>query len=60
MDGRGYCFPYDDVTPDGGEDQSGFASDPTPSNLLVTVGGGNSYAKRDIRAGVLESIIELG
>lgn len=47
VDGRGYCFPYDDVTPNGGTDQSGFVSDPTPSNFLVTVGGGNAYAKRD-------------
>lgn len=46
VDGRGYCFPYDDVTPTGGADQSGFVSDPTPSNLLVTVGGGNAYARR--------------
>jgi hypothetical protein len=49
VDGRGYCFPYDDVTPDGGVDQSGFVGDGTPANFLVTVGGGNAYAKRDIR-----------
>lgn len=48
VDGRGYAFPYDDVTPNGGVDQSGFVSDPTPSNFLVTVGGGNAYAKREI------------
>jgi len=48
VDGRGYCFPYDDVTPNGGVDQSGFVSDPTPSNFLVTVGGGNAYARRDV------------
>lgn len=46
VDGRGYTFPYDDVTPTGGADQSGFVSDPTPSNFLVTVGGGNAYARR--------------
>ena len=46
VDGRGYCFPYDDVTPTGGADQSGFVSDPTPSNFLVTIGGGNAYARR--------------
>ncbi|TVY47486.1 Glucan endo-1,3-beta-glucosidase [Lachnellula occidentalis] len=45
VDGRGYTFPYDDVT-GGGVDQSGFVSDPAPTNLLITVGGGNAYAKR--------------
>lgn len=45
VDGRGYTFPYDDVT-GGGVDQSGFVSDPSPTNLLVTVGGGNAFAKR--------------
>lgn len=47
LDGRGYCFPYDDVTPNGGVDQSGFVSDGTPASFLVTVGGGNAYVKRD-------------
>lgn len=46
MDGRGYCFPYDDVTPNGGVDQSGFVNSGNPLNFLVTVGGGNAYAKR--------------
>lgn len=50
VDGKGYCFPYDDVTPDGGADQSGFLSDPSPQNFLVTVGGGNAYVKRDHQA----------
>ncbi len=39
-DGRGYAFPYDDVTPDGGADQSGAVNDPNPALLTVTVGGG--------------------
>jgi hypothetical protein len=47
VDGRGYTFPYDDVS-GGGVDQSGFVEDASPSSLLVTVGGGNAYAKRDI------------
>jgi Beta-1,3-glucanase len=38
LDGRGYAFPYDDVAPTGGADQSGAVSDPTPSLLTVTVG----------------------
>jgi len=47
LDGRGYCFPYDDVTPDGGVDQSGFVSDGTPANFCITVGGGNASVKRE-------------
>ncbi|KAE9367265.1 glycoside hydrolase family 64 protein [Stipitochalara longipes BDJ] len=47
LDGRGYCFPYDDVTPNGGVDQSGFVSDGTPASFCVTVGGGNASVKRD-------------
>lgn len=49
VDGRGYAFPYDDVVPNGGDDQSGFVSDGAPQNLLVTVGGGNAHARREIR-----------
>lgn len=40
LDGLGYAFPYDDVTPDGGADQSGAVNDPNPSLLTVTIGGG--------------------
>jgi hypothetical protein len=50
LDGRGYCFPYDDVTPDGGVDQSGFISDGSPASWLVTVGGGNAYARRMVES----------
>lgn len=39
LDGKGYAFPYDDVTPDGGADQSGSLDDPDPELLTVTVGG---------------------
>lgn len=45
LDGRGYCFPYDDVGTSGEIDQSGFLSDGSPKSLLVTVGGGNAMAK---------------
>lgn len=45
VDGRGYCFPYDDVTPSGGPEQSGYVADPAPANFLVTVGGGNAYVR---------------
>ncbi len=37
-DGRGYAFPYDDVAPTGGTDQSGFVRDGNPSLLTVTLG----------------------
>lgn len=36
-DGRGYAFPYDDVTPNGGTDQSGYVSDGNPTLLTVTL-----------------------
>ena len=39
LDGRGYAFPYDDVGPTGGADQSGSISDASPSLLTVAVGG---------------------
>lgn len=44
LDGKGYAFPYDDVAPTGGADQSGsvYAGDPTL--LTVAVGGNNAYA----------------
>ena len=38
-DGRGYAFPYDDVTPSGGLDQSGSVSDANPTLLTIMVGG---------------------
>jgi hypothetical protein len=41
LDGRGYAFPYDDVTPTGGMDQSGSVSDPNPALLTIMVGGGD-------------------
>jgi hypothetical protein len=37
QDGRGYAFPYDDVLPNGGTDQSGAVRDPNPTLLTVTV-----------------------
>ena len=40
IDGRGYAHPYDDATPSGGPDQSGFVNDPRPKLLTVVVGGG--------------------
>jgi hypothetical protein len=42
LDGRGYAFPYDDVAPAGGVDQSGYVADPNPVLLTVAVGGGTA------------------
>lgn len=42
LDGRGYAFPFDDVTPTNGADQSGSIYDPSPQLLTVAVGGGNA------------------
>ncbi|HTJ68262.1 MAG TPA: beta-1,3-glucanase family protein, partial [Actinospica sp.] len=42
LDGRGYAFPYDDVTPNGGVDQSGFVADGNPVLWTVAVGGGTA------------------
>ncbi|KAL8957536.1 MAG: hypothetical protein Q9193_005218 [Seirophora villosa] len=39
-DGLGYTFPYDDVTPANGRDQSGKVADRSPRSFTVTVGGG--------------------
>ena len=39
VDHRGYAFPYDDVAPTGGVDQSGAVVDANPTLLTVTVGG---------------------
>jgi hypothetical protein len=36
--GLGYAFPYDDVTPDGGVNQSGAVSSGSPALLTVTLG----------------------
>ena len=44
LDGVGYAFPYDDVTPTGGANQSGSVQDPNPRLLTVAVGGRNASA----------------
>ncbi|PHH84969.1 hypothetical protein CDD83_1102 [Cordyceps sp. RAO-2017] len=38
VEGRGYAFPYDDVSSSTGVDQSGFVNDPNPRQLTVGVG----------------------
>ncbi|KAH8891443.1 glucanase B [Thozetella sp. PMI_491] len=44
LDGKGYAFAYDDVTPDGGVDISGKVNAGNPSAFIVSVGGRNAYA----------------
>ena len=38
-DGRGYAFPYDDVSPSGGSDRSGLIAANDPETLTFFVGG---------------------
>ncbi|KAI3393680.1 hypothetical protein diail_3817 [Diaporthe ilicicola] len=51
-DGRGYAFPYDDVAPSNGPDQSGSLFDSNPQLLTVTVGGLDSTPSSEARASV--------
>lgn len=53
LDGRGYAFPYDDVAPSNGADQSGSVYDPSPKLLTVTVGGAASsnYTEKPVNQG---------
>jgi hypothetical protein len=43
VDGRGYAFPYDDVTPDGGHDQCGAVMDGSPQLFTVAFGGAGGH-----------------
>ncbi|KAI9642402.1 hypothetical protein NHQ30_009206 [Ciborinia camelliae] len=58
VDGLGYCFPYDDVTPNGGVNQCGAVNDSTPASLIVTVGGNNAYAQGKLRRSEVNSSID--
>jgi hypothetical protein len=42
LDGKGYAFPYDDVQPTNGQDQSGEVHAGDPQLFTVTVGGANA------------------
>jgi len=44
LDKKGYAFAYDDVQPDGGEDQSGKVNSGDPVLFTVTVGGKSAAA----------------
>ncbi|KAK1826540.1 hypothetical protein QBC39DRAFT_292972 [Podospora conica] len=43
LDGKGYAFAYDDVQPDGGEDQSGKVNAGDPDVFIVAIGGDKAY-----------------
>ncbi|GAB7362588.1 hypothetical protein MBLNU230_g2902t2 [Neophaeotheca triangularis] len=43
LDGKGYAFPYDDVTPDGAEGQEGAVFSGQPELMTLAVGGRNAY-----------------
>lgn len=46
VDGKGYAFAYDDVQPDGGEDQSGKVNAGDPALFSVIVGGARAGSGR--------------
>ncbi|RYP21177.1 hypothetical protein DL766_007988 [Monosporascus sp. MC13-8B] len=46
VDGKGYAFAYDDVQPNGGEDQSGKVNAGDPVLLTVVVGGMHAGEER--------------
>jgi hypothetical protein len=52
-DGRGYAFPYDDVGPSSGGDQSGSVFDGAPSLLTVTLGGVSTTSTARVKAAVV-------
>nr|POE87361.1 glucan endo-1,3-beta-glucosidase [Quercus suber] len=54
VDGKGYAFAYDDVQPEGGEDQSGKVNAGDPVLFTVTVGGKSAGAQRGERGGMGE------
>ena len=45
-DRLGYAFPYDDVTPSNGQDQSGKVASGSPQSFTVTVGGGQQVERK--------------
>lgn len=44
LDGRGYAFPYDDVTATGASDSSGAVNSGDPTLLTIAVGGNDARA----------------
>ncbi|KAK7737754.1 hypothetical protein SLS53_006374 [Cytospora paraplurivora] len=63
LDGKGYAFPYDDVGPSDGTDQSGSLYDSSPKLLTVTVGGPSSSSSSSTRSAAVnarEHAVRLG
>ncbi|KAJ5579808.1 uncharacterized protein N7459_005793 [Penicillium hispanicum] len=60
LDNRGYAFPYDDVGPSDGADQSGAVYDGSPKLLTVTVGGPSSSNSTNKSAGQVKSSAHQG
>ena len=58
LDGRGYAFPYDDVGPSSGADQSGSVSDGNPQLWTVTVGGANASASSAAPAKTVKALVK--
>lgn len=56
LDSKGYAFPYDDVAPTGGADQSGSLFDANPSTMTVTVGGPSSSSSTSSTAAAVHSV----
>lgn len=59
LDGKGYAFPYDDVGPANGADQSGSLFDANPASLTVTVGGPSSPSSANNGEGKKSSEADL-
>jgi hypothetical protein len=51
IDGKGYAFAYDDVQPDGGEDQSGKVNHGAPKVFTIIIGGGGADQPRQQASG---------
>jgi len=59
VDGRGYAFPYDDVTPDGGHNQCGAVMDGSPQLFTVAFGGVEGMVEDYNRHAELECELRL-
>ena len=60
LDGLGYAFPYDDVTPNGGVNQSGAVSSGSPTLWTIAVGGGTATATSSPTASASPTVTSTG
>jgi len=60
VDGKGYTFPYDDVGPAGGVNQSGSVRDGSPVILTVVLGGTETYIGRISKTGEDDPQMTIG